>query len=358
MKAQARLYLCALISGTILLMSSLTSGSAGAETIAASPCHGVDPYSLTDTQLEQCGYKTYPLVSVTPMPYGGSKYVYDLPVGTVAFKVPPPSFDGATATQQELNTFFPPAPPETSANYARWQRIIAAAHPKAPPAELLVSPADANYESENWSGYIAYAGEAENHTFFKAEGEWVEPYEHGTECQPNEELTWVGISGEETERIAQIGPKIGSAEDEGEEWFEFYPWENEVDADSYALRGDEVYAQVDRNSQLDYEMFEGASDGEDASTELLTPYYRPFNTGPEAEFIAEAPEIDGVQAPLTNFGELHWIFGSAETDYGNYAFDVFRNEAIEMWEGTHLLAEPGPAGEGGEFTDYHYTCEG
>jgi hypothetical protein len=114
---------------------------AGAETQAASPCAGVDPYTLTPTQLQACGYEVFPLVKVEEIAYGGKAYIYNLPSGRVTVIVPPSSFDPVTASQQELEAFgYPPPPPKGSEAYELWLRIMETSHPAEAPPFMIEGP--------------------------------------------------------------------------------------------------------------------------------------------------------------------------------------------------------------------------
>ncbi len=191
------------------------------------------------------------------MPYGGTEYRYVTPSGrTIALTVPPASFDAATASPQELETFgVPPEPAHDSPEYPKWKSMIEwGIHFVAAPANLLQAtptlaavgplapsglaaaaeagsapPADRAGSSNttaignNWAGYFNWGGHGGyTHTTAYV----LEPHNYHNSCgESDASSTWGGIGGTPyNPNLAQDGTDQGTPGlGENAAWFEVLP---------------------------------------------------------------------------------------------------------------------------------------
>ena len=94
------------------------------------------PYDYTAQAASKC-FTIQPLISVTPLPGGGSDYSYAATSGqTVSEPVPPTEFDALTATAAQLQEYALPPRPSSLEALAQWTSLMARATYAQPPRFL------------------------------------------------------------------------------------------------------------------------------------------------------------------------------------------------------------------------------
>jgi hypothetical protein len=98
-------------------------------------------YAGTAAEAQACGYTTYPVVSITRLPDGGTQWTYQTAHGPTDETVPPAGFNPRTASAAELARYgLPLAPATTSAiPYAHWLNMIDHIKSWVQPPPFLVS---------------------------------------------------------------------------------------------------------------------------------------------------------------------------------------------------------------------------
>jgi hypothetical protein len=82
-----------------------------------------NPYDGTAAQATACGLTVYPLIRTTPLPDGGTRYVYQEPSDTTTTEnVPPAGFNALDATPAERVLYGIPSEPAASNSvaHAHW----------------------------------------------------------------------------------------------------------------------------------------------------------------------------------------------------------------------------------------------
>ena len=120
-----------------------TAASSPADSTGSVPptnCAAPVPATPSAAQLAACGYSITPLTSISPLPDGGSKYIYG--DDTTEEFVPPADFNPITATQAELYTYgFPARPDVSAADYQGWNNVYGKlAHVDPAPPFLFSNP--------------------------------------------------------------------------------------------------------------------------------------------------------------------------------------------------------------------------
>jgi hypothetical protein len=358
----------AAITTVLGLMAGVVGlGSAIASAAKASFCEsGVSPYSLTAAQRSECGDRATPLTRVEPMPNGGQAYIYDNTAeeSQTVFPVPPASFDAATASAQELESYdIPPRPELGTPGFAHWQAAAGQLRIEAPPPAIFSVPLHFTSEASNshWSGYI---NDAKSQVFKQAAAWFTEPLNDTTECSKAAAVTWVGLGGWNSQQLAQDGTSVG--EDglgEGEFWWEILPEYPSVlpmskyyEEGGHPPPGELAYAEVKELSNTEFQFYvETEFKGHGFTTKTKKNGY----DGSSADYIVERPEMSGTGSyfALKNFGEVTFeprTNGKAIATYGHKSVEM---KATGTGETGDLLAQPGELSSSDLFTDYHYNCK-
>lgn len=356
----------AVVAATLGLAAGIVGlGRTSARAAVASFCEsGVSPYSLTAAQRGQCGDRATPLTRVEPMTNGGEAYVYDSTTegSQTIFPVPPASFDAATASAQELESYdIPPRPSLGTPGYAHWQTAAERLHVEAPPPEIFSVPLHftAEASSPNWSGYI---NDAKSQVFKEAAAWFTEPQNDTTDCSKAAAVTWVGLGGWNSGQLAQDGTSVGEdGLSEGEFWWEILPeYPSVLPMSKFYEEGGHpppeelAYAEVKELSNTEFQFYvETDFKGHGFTTKTSKNGY----DGSSADYIVERPEMSGTGKyfPLKNFGEVLFeprTNGKAIASYGHKSVEM-----VAKGETGDLLAEPGTLSSEDVFTDYHYNCK-
>lgn len=335
----------------VVLAAYVSTANAATPTFCA---QGKSPYELTPAQRHECGDSGTPLTRIEPMPGGGTAYVYaNTAEGSVTtFRVPPSTFDAATASNEELKRYgIPVRPSQDSPAYPRWVSMAEDLHIEPPPAEILSVPHRASEVSNaNWSGYV---DDASSQIYGEAYAWFTQPTEHSTACGLPVALTWVGLGGFNSGQLAQVGTSAGeSGMHEGEFWWEILPEYQKVlpmptfyGEGGYALPGESAYAEVKAYSNYEFYFYVYAKGKAHSFT---TKVSQNGYDGSSADFIVERPE----GYSFKNFGEVHF------EGYANAkSIESYGHKSIEaVYPSTKdLMARPGSL-SGTKFTDYHYNC--
>ena len=151
-----------------------------------------------------CGIETFPLIRVDELKDGGKSFQYDFDGTEVWMNVPPPDFDAARATPNELDTYGIPAAP-SGIEAADWTTTMFKSTFVLPPDFLVRVPVQAVEErSNNWAGFVATGD-----TFTNASVTYTEPIAQG--CAGATFAIWAGLGGYNgSPNLAQNGTIYGA----------------------------------------------------------------------------------------------------------------------------------------------------
>lgn len=351
----------ALVLPTLLSLMPVLSSEAGLRSQSTSPkvnCQqSFDPYAVDKAVVIACGMKVFPRERVVALPDGGRESIYSLDGHKLVFKIPPKGFDPVRASATQLAFYGLPPKPTTSTELTEWTQHVSNLQPVDPPGYQVMGLPRAAATSASWSGYRAYSSSPTAYYF--AEGIWNEPQALSTPCPNNTALTWAGLGGWSTSRLAQAGTGINTPGlGQHQAWWEVLPDKPNLVAISglYGRPGWGFAAFTSWHGGF-YSMYL-----QDFYTNRYSSfdYYTNTYDGTSADFIVERAQNNGVPLPLTNFSYVTyrdaWV-NSAGTGVGS-----FPNVEIEMWTngngtGDWLAYADALTNSGQSFVDHYIYCQ-
>jgi hypothetical protein len=243
---------------------------------------------------------------------------------TVTTYAPQPGLDPLTADVADLVNAGFPARPDDERHLARYNQVLGSLKGKLnyiTPTfrhnpDVVHGPRQrgegaGTETSTNWSGGVAFAPSGQ--TFHWVEGDWVIPnVDAPTENQWYYCASWIGIDGDGSGDVCQIGIECeayrsgSSVTTNIYPWFEWYPFP-ETAVTNFPIRpGDMITALVctsGAGATSASAFFTNRTTG--ASTSLT--FTAPSGTslvGNCAEWIVEAPTVGGSQSAMADYGEV------------------------------------------------------
>jgi hypothetical protein len=194
-------------------------------------------------------------------------------------------------------------------------------------------------ESGNWSGYggVAPAGQS----FQGATGSWTVPAVRSTPAGYSS--SWVGVDGFGNRDLIQTG----TAQDTSDgywAWFEILPQRAEIigsgNGPAPVEPGDKMTGSVEATSTAGTWRIYLADATQGWSFHQLFSYSGP---GASAEWVEEAPQVNGAQSTPDDFGTVHFSHTGVWADNQSqpYSTDLTSANAIAMVSASHVLAMPG-----------------
>jgi hypothetical protein len=202
-------------------------------------------------------------------------------------------------------------------------------------------------ESSNWSGYAATGSDGE---FTSVSASWVQPTLTCT-SKTTYSSYWVGLDGYSNSALEQTGTEadcIGSRAEYGA-WWEVLP-ASETDYSVTVKPGDSLSASVVDNGNGTFTM--KLTDSTEGWSKSTTADGSSGYEDSSAEVIAEATEVNGSIAKLSDFGTVDFTGATAG---GETLSDYSPNEIV-MAGSSDIKAQPGSL-SGGDFavTWEHYS---
>lgn len=212
--------------------------------------------------------------------------------------------------------------------------------------------------STNWSG-LGGAGTG----IQGAGGHWVVPAVVNSPT-PRYSATWVGVDGLNNSNLIQTGTSQDTT-DGYFAWIEILPANESPIVDQYGnpavvRSGDQITASVAEASAGIWTIYLSDST-QNWYFEQNFYYYGP---GQSAEWIEEAPTVNGVQSSPANFGTAHVtgtaVYGNGVNGLGWYSTNLNATNEIAMVNQTHTLAMPSapslPTATGQSFNDTYVVA--
>lgn len=262
--------------------------------------------------------------------------VITLPGGleVTTYDGPPRGFDPLTADSADLQKFgFPPRQKDPRLQ-ARYEHVLKRLKGKLNyiPATMRVNDevfhgprtrvSSAGTEtSGNWSGGVVYAPPGES--FFCVEGDWVVPdIDAPTENQWYYCANWIGLDGDGSGDVCQAGVESAvyrsgtSVTREFYVWWEWYPLPEVQITNFTASPGDMItvllIASPGKGATTATVYFTNRTTGATTSVGLTAPSGTAL-VGNSAEWVVEAPQVNGQQSSMADFGEVFFSVCEAGT---------------------------------------------
>lgn len=260
--------------------------------------------------------------------------------GVTTAPPPPLGFDPVTASDAALEQYgFPPRPdPRTDPDgYADWShamsRAIHRVYPRLLKTNIKHGPFAAqnggdevwNINSTNWSGYLkSKSVSPANPGFTKIVADYVVPRAVNASCDGGTDYAaaWVGLdgySGIGASDVFQAGTDSnatcsgGLSSENYYAWYEWYP-ASEVPLDPATFPvspGDDLYIVVWSTSPTaGHASFTDLNTGDNAEDDFSPPVGTTLY-GNSAEWIVEAPTVNGVKSTLADYALDYFSAGSA-----------------------------------------------
>jgi hypothetical protein len=334
-------------------LAAATSAAADPASPAPAPCsQNYNPYDYSEAAVAACGIATHPLTNKTPLPGGGDQYSYDLGNGiTAILKTPPPGFDVANATKEQLSEYGLPQRPTDPVRLASWKSLTVL----TPPPFMVKTSVSAwdNLDSRHWAGYEATAAA---NTFTSATAAWHEPSYGSSFCSTNDAVIWAGVGAEKAPQpvIGQSGTAYGlsgSGISNHQAWYEEYPIDNSIETlPLITAAGDFVstYAAYapSQNGWTGWVWDVTKSQIADWGYENVGYPVSQYYSGDGAEAIVErpGPAPGGGPTNLSNFGTMTFNDSAGNSTYLNQLANLHQ---VKMWSGsTQPFPFIGPSGTG------------
>lgn len=284
--------------------------------------------------------------------------------GVKSHIAPPAGFDALTASDHELADYgFPPRPDEVSAPkaFATWKKAVTASKKrvfatveqtsiyhkpgqKATPKNAVVNTGEKNglAYSSNWSGSVNLNSQraySSTNSFYFVFADYVVPVAiqayHACTGGWDYESSWVGIDGWGSPDVLQAGIEADAfclnilgahyTSTYYSAWYEWYPFsETRINNSTFPVQpGDDLFVEVWNTSPT-----VGHAYLVNYQTNLAVEYTftAPAGTklvGNSAEWVVEAPSVNGGQTTLTNYisdyfsDEYAYTFNYAAVDPGS-----------------------------------------
>jgi len=221
------------------------------------------------------------------------------------------------------------------------------AHQESHGLHALTSRSSASVESSNWSGYAATGSAG---AFTSVSSSWVQPTLTCT-SKTTYSSYWVGLDGYSNSALEQTGTEadcIGGRAEYGA-WWEVLP-ASESDYSVTVEPGDSLTASVVDNSNGTFTM--KLTDSTEGWSKSTTADGSSGYQDSSAEVIAEATDVNGSIAKLSDFGTVDFTGATADGS----ALSGYSPTEIVMAGSSDIKAQPGSI-SGGSFavTWEHYS---
>ena len=277
-------------------------------------------------------------------------------IKVATFKIPPPDIDPFAASQAELRMYGLPPVPDDPHQLARYRRVFNHLKRKLTFVEpaFQVNPdrfhglprravSEGTQLSSGWSGAVVRLPQGQS--FRWIEGDFVVPNVDAPSDGSFYSAVWIGIDGDPGIQVFQAGVSCdvhrsgSSVQPSFYAWWEWFP-NPEVGIKNLPVSPGDMITMVLCSTQG-----QGSTEGtvfianRTAGIGTSMALTAPANItllGRSAEWIVEAPNVDGTQSRLADYGEV--FFSACEAVTGTGALvDGGSGDNINMVDGTLSL---------------------
>jgi len=275
------------------------------------------------------------------------------------FDPPPHGFDPVTATLAHLAQRGFPTRPEDAHHLERYKRIFSQLKGKfnyiqptfrvneekthGPRKRRTTDPTET---SNNWSGAVVFAPTGQS--FKWIEGDWVVPdVDAPTQNQWYYSASWIGIDGDGSPDVCQAGVECEAYQSGSSiirhiyPWFEWYP-AGEVEITNLPIGAGDMVTMLICTSQGAGSTsatcyFTNRTNGASTSFGFNAPTGTKL-VGNCAEWIVEAPTVDGAQSAVADYGEVFFSVCEAVTTSGT-TVNGGTGDNINMTSGGNVVSD-------------------
>ncbi len=212
---------------------------------------------------------------------------------------------------------------------------------------------NAAYSSSNWSGYFAAAGSGQ--TFTNISSSWTVPTVLASSLGTTYSCFWVGLDGVSDTTVEQCGVEANVTAQGVTDyypWYELYP-ASEVEINSFTVDpGDVVTAQVAFTgvSTYTFTLIDLTDESKDQSYEYTHSFSSSGDARSSAEWIAEAPTVNGEQSTLADYGSVTFSSDQATLAGAQGTVGSLNSNSIEMVQNGATVSTPSNITNGNAFT--------
>jgi Peptidase A4 family len=274
-------------------------------------------------------------------------------LGVRLFKSPPKGFNPLTAKDRELTVHGFPSRPDAKkypALHARWEQVLSRPQRRLQPqfgirTDRLHGPRVkgkkvANDTSTNWSGSIGFAPGGDTVNWI--EGQWTVPAVIAPGNGDYFSSAWIGIDGDGSNDVLQAGTEhevVGGAH-YTYLWWEWYPGPEIQVTNIPALSGHVMYCLICVLSTTEAIIYlNNITTGDYTSFAVSAPAGTTL-MGNCAEWIVEAPRVDGSQSALARYGEVYFDECIAETGKSGLLFGGQGHQMFMIDGGGKTISAP------------------
>lgn len=289
------------------------------------------------------------------------KFQLEQGINVTTFDPPPSDFDIAAASDAQLEKYgFPSGvtDPKHQARYAKIkQQLQGRFHYIQPTFKVNAdkvhglnrkakSTNGAGAEtSGNWSGAVVYVPNGQS--FKWIEGDWVVPNVSApTQNSWYYSASWIGIDGDGSPDVCQAGVECEVFQNGATitrniyPWFEWFP-QPEVQITNFAVNPGDMVTMLICTSQAAGStsasvFFTNRTSGASTSLSFSAPAGTKL-VGNSAEWIVEAPTVNGAQSAIADFGEVFFSVCEAVTNSGT-TVDGGTGDTINLVAGGKTVA--------------------
>ncbi|HEY2311472.1 MAG TPA: G1 family glutamic endopeptidase [Gaiellaceae bacterium] len=241
-------------------------------------------------------------------------------LGVRLFKKPPENFDPLQAEDRELLVFGYPARPDKDKHpelHEMWTRMASRKLTMIEPQFALrtdkqhgIRNTIANDTSTNWSGAVSFAGKGDSATYVI--GQWTVPDVVAPGLGSYYCASWVGIDGDGSPDVLQAGTECDVVSfgfftaKQTYVWWEWYPNYEVQIANFPVTSGDVMFCAICVHSDTEAGFYlTNLTTGASTSFTKTAPEGTRL-TGNCAEWIVEAPTVNGGQSALARYGDVYF----------------------------------------------------
>jgi hypothetical protein len=274
-------------------------------------------------------------------------------LGVRLFKPPAKDFNPLKATARELTVHGFPSRPDAKkhpALHAKWEQVFSRPRKHIQPqfgvrtdrrhGPRAHGPKIANDTSTNWSGSVGFAAAGDSASWI--EGQWTVPAVIAAGGGDYFSSAWVGIDGDGSNDVLQAGTEheVVSGTHNTYLWWEWFPNPEVQVTNVPVLSGHVMYCLICATSSTDAMIYlSNITTGDYTSFGVTAPSGTAL-MGNSAEWIVEAPTVNGGQSALARYGDVYFDECIAGTSQHALLFGGQGNQVFMVDGGGTTISTP------------------
>jgi hypothetical protein len=281
------------------------------------------------------------------------KAIHDM-LGVRLFTPPPEGFNPLEASDRELLVHGFPARPDKEMHpelHAKWQELAARPMTRIEPQFAVrtdkwhgIRQAIADDTSTNWSGSVAFSPKRDEVSWVM--GQWTVPDVVAPGLGSFYCSTWVGIDGDGSPDVLQAGTEQEILNfgfftiRQTYAWWEWYP-DFEVQIANFPVSpGDVMFCAICVHSSTEAGFYlTNLTTGASTSFTKTSPRGTSL-VGNCAEWIVEAPTVNGNLAALARYGDVYFDLSIAGTEHNDLLYAGTGHDMIMVDQNNRHISTP------------------